>query len=169
MSNKHRIRLGLIGTGTIGMAHLTGISALLEAELLDVDIVALCDIDSEALTNAATLFDVKTTYENYADLIEDEQVDVIYICTPTNKHSDMVKASARAKKHMFCEKPLAHSWAQAQDLVAVTKSEEVEAGVGLVLRYDQFLLFAKNLIAENRIKEQDIKSYYLENLYEILI
>jgi len=148
LSNKQRIRLGLIGTGTIGMTHLTGISALIEAELLGVDIVAVCDIDSDALTNAATLFDIKTTYENYIDLIEDEHVDVVYICTPTNKHGDMVKAAAKAKKHIFCEKPLAHSWAQAQDLVAVTKSEAVEAGVGLVLRYDQFLLFAKNLIAE---------------------
>ncbi|MHA1577071.1 MAG: Gfo/Idh/MocA family protein [Candidatus Thorarchaeota archaeon] len=149
MSNKQRIRLGLIGTGTIGMTHLTGISALLEAELIDADIVALCDIDSEALSNAASLFDVKTTYENYVDLIDDENVDVIYICTPTNKHCDMVKAAAKAKKQIFCEKPLAHSWAQAQDLVAVTKSKEVVAGVGLVLRYDQFLLFARNLIAEN--------------------
>jgi myo-inositol 2-dehydrogenase/D-chiro-inositol 1-dehydrogenase len=141
--------LGIIGTGNTGTNHLKGIVALQNIGLLDIDIVALCDIDSDLLKKTAKEFKVKKTYENYEDLIDDENVDVVYICTPTNKHQDMVKSAAKSKKHILCEKPLANSSPQAQDLMAVTKSAEVQTSVGLLLRYDPFLLFARNLIAEH--------------------
>ena len=143
---KGPIQVGLIGTGNIGIMHLMSIATLREANLLNVEVSAVCDTDKESLVNAAELFDVSTTYDTFEDLVNDNNVDIIYICTPTNKHADMVKYAAKAKKPIFCEKPLAHSCPQARELVAVTKHENVSAGVGLVLRYDQFLLHAKNLI-----------------------
>jgi myo-inositol 2-dehydrogenase/D-chiro-inositol 1-dehydrogenase len=138
--------VGLIGTGNIGKTHLIGIASLKKSGLLDVEIVALSDTDKEALQSTADLFEVKNVYEDYTELINDEQVDVVYICTPTNKHMDMVKAAARAKKQVFCEKPLAHSAPQARNLVAVTQDQGVNAAVGLVMRFDQFLLYAKKLL-----------------------
>jgi len=124
-------------------------ASLKEAGLLNVEIVALCDIDPEALQSAAELFDVKTLYEDFNDLVNDEGVDVVYVCAPTNKHMDMVQAAARAKKQVFCEKPLAHSCPQARTLQAVTQDQGVNAAVGLVLRFDQFVLYAKKLLQEN--------------------
>ena len=79
--------------------------------------------------------------------MREQGVDVIYICTPTNLHSDMVKAAADAGKPIMCEKPLAHSCPQARELVAITQSSEVNTSVGLVLRYDPFLLHAHALLA----------------------
>lgn len=137
--------MGLIGTGNVGQMHLLGIAALREAGLVNVEIAALCDIDKESLQRAANLYEVDKTYENYDDLINDENVDLVYVCTPTNKHIDIVTAAARAHKDVFCEKPLAHSCPQARDLFAVAKSEDIKAGVGLVLRFDPFLLYAKKL------------------------
>lgn len=138
--------MGLIGTGNIGQMHLLGITALREAGLVNVDVTALCDIDSDSLQRAAELYEVPQTYGDYNDLVSDENVDMVYVCTPTSKHIDIVKAAAKANKDVFCEKPLAHSSPQAQELFAVVKSEEIKAGVGLVLRFDPFLLYAKNLI-----------------------
>jgi predicted dehydrogenase len=140
------IQVGIIGTGNIGRMHLMSIAALHESNLLDVEVSALCDTDTDSLAQAAELFEVSTTYNTFEDLVKDENVGIIYICTPTNKHADMVKSAAKAKKSIFCEKPLAHSCPQAQELVAVTKDADVNTGVGLVLRYDQFLLHAKHLI-----------------------
>lgn len=111
-------------------------------------ITALCDVDSFALSSAGELFDVETLYEDYNDLVQDNNVDVVYVCTPTNKHSDMVRAAAGARKQIFCEKPLAHSAPQARDLLAVAQDAGVKTTVGLVLRYNQFLLYAKKLIEE---------------------
>ncbi|MFX1331462.1 MAG: Gfo/Idh/MocA family protein [Promethearchaeota archaeon] len=145
MSNA-KTGLGLIGTGNVGQMHLLAIAALREAGLVNVEIAALCDIDKESLERAAELYDVDKTYGNYEDLINDENVDLVYVCTPTSQHIDMVTAAAKAHKDVFCEKPLAHSCPQARDLFAVAKSEDIKTGVGLVLRFDPFLLYAKKLI-----------------------
>ena len=144
-----KIGVGLIGTGNIGRAHLTALTALKETGLLDLEISAVCDTNIDSMNSISSKFNPRATYEDYNELIVDPEVDVIYICTPTDLHSDMVKAAAEAKKPVLCEKPLAHSCPQARDLFAVTQSAEVTAGVGLVLRYDQFLLHAKKLIEEN--------------------
>ncbi|MEE9540618.1 MAG: Gfo/Idh/MocA family oxidoreductase [Candidatus Thorarchaeota archaeon] len=142
-------RIGLIGTGNIGRTHLTSLASLRHSGLLDVDITAVCDIDEDAMQQAAELFDVPVTFKDFKDLIADETVDIVYICAPTNKHGSMVKAAAKAKKPLFCEKPLARSWPQASELMGVTKDAGVSSGVGLVLRYDQFLLHAKKLMETN--------------------
>jgi predicted dehydrogenase len=140
------IQVGIIGTGNIGRIHLMSIAALHESNLLNVKVSAICDTDKESLHQASELFEVSKTYDAFEDLINDDDIDIIYICTPTSKHADMVKSAAKAKKSIFCEKPLAHSCPQARELLAVTKDANVSTGVGLVLRYDQFLLHAKNLI-----------------------
>ncbi|MHA2263332.1 MAG: Gfo/Idh/MocA family protein [Candidatus Thorarchaeota archaeon] len=146
---KEQLGLGLIGTGNIGRIHLTGISSLIEAGLIDLEISALCDNDPESLKEAADLFEVSTTYEDHTDLVNDEHIDIVYVCTPTSKHGDMVKAAAKSGKHIFCEKPVAHSAPQAQELLMITKDAGVMAGVGLVLRLDQLLLYTKNLLTEH--------------------
>ncbi|TFF95072.1 Gfo/Idh/MocA family oxidoreductase, partial [Candidatus Thorarchaeota archaeon] len=140
------IQLGLIGTGNIGRTHLTAFLALQEADLFDVEITGICDIDENSLESAAELFSVENVYTDYNELLAEDAIDMVYICTPTNRHSDMVKAAARAGKPLFCEKPLAHSAPQAGELLAVTNDAQVPAAVGLVLRYDQFLVYAKNLL-----------------------
>ncbi len=141
-----KIGIGLIGTGNIGSVHLTGFLALKEANLLDIEIAAICDIDAESLKTAVELFEPLKTYDNYEDLVNDANVDIVYVCTPTYQHSDMVKASINANKPVLCEKPLAHSCPQARELMMVSQTAQVKTGVGLVLRYDQFLLYAKHLV-----------------------
>lgn len=136
----------MIGAGNIGKTHLTSIVSLREAQLLDVEVAAICDIDREALRNSGEFFDVQKRYEHFTELVESSDVDVVYICTPTNLHPEMVRAVVKAAKPVFCEKPLAHTCAQASDLLTLTKKAGIPAGIGLVLRFDQFILYAKNLI-----------------------
>lgn len=138
--------MGLIGVGNIGNIHLMSLAALKESDLLNLDITAVCDIDEEALERAATLYDVSSTYVDYEDLVAADDIDVIYVCTPTNRHSDIVKAAAKEGKDIFCEKPLAHSAPQARDLMGFVNGRNIKNGVGLVLRYDQLILYAKRLI-----------------------
>ncbi|NHI83724.1 MAG: gfo/Idh/MocA family oxidoreductase [Candidatus Thorarchaeota archaeon] len=144
--NKGRIGVGLIGTGNIGRTHLTSLTALLDARLINAEIAAICDIDPQSLLQASDLFSVPQTYEDFNDLVADGSVDLVYICAPTSKHIDMVKAATTAGKNIFCEKPLAHSCVQAQDMYAVASDAGIKAGVGLVMRYNQFLIHAKRLI-----------------------
>jgi len=146
LSNGHTIRIGLIGTGNIGKIHLTGLASLKQSGLLDIEVSAICDLDEENLKITSEFFEIPQTYQEYKDLVNDENVDVVYICAPTNRHMDMVKEAAKAKKQIFCEKPLAHSFIQATELLGVAIDADIKAAAGLVLRYDQFVLYAKKLI-----------------------
>ncbi len=116
---------------------------------MDVDLVALCDTDTRSLKSTAEMFDVPKVYEDYKQLLNDDDVDIVYVCTPTNRHPDIVKAAAQAGKDIFCEKPLAHSCPQARDMLAVTQDAGVLTGVDLVLRYDQFILYTRELVEQH--------------------
>ncbi|RDE17696.1 MAG: hypothetical protein C4K49_01475 [Candidatus Thorarchaeota archaeon] len=148
---KSRVQVGVIGTGNIGKAHLTSILSLKECRLLDVDVVAVCDSDPDSLKGATEFFGIPKGYRSFKDLVVDKDVDVAYVCTPTNLHPEMVRAIAKANKPVFCEKPLAHTHIQANDLLTVTRKARVPTGIGLVLRFDQFLLYAKSLIQTHNL------------------
>ena len=147
--SKSHLRIGLVGSGNIGRTHLTAISSISETNLLNVEVTALCDIDEKALSKSAGQFSVPNTFSDYSKLIASDAVDLVYICTPTNKHADIVKQTAKAGKALMCEKPLAHSCPQARELLAVTQDAGVHSGVDLVLRYDQHLLHARKLLEEH--------------------
>ncbi len=146
MSEEEKLHLGLIGTGNIGRAHLTALSSLKKANLANFHLSAVCDLDSESVRKAAKDFDIPITYEDYNELLSNDEIDVVYVCTPTSKHSDIVKAAAKAGKAIYCEEPLANSCPQALTLLAVTQDANVPSGAGFLLRYDPFVLYAKNLL-----------------------
>ncbi len=149
MIEEEELRLGLVGTGNIGRAHLSALSSLKTAKLVNFDIAAICDDDSDSLDRAAAEYQVKNKYDDYRELLKNDKIDVIYICTPTRKHTDIVKAAAEAGKAIYCEEPLANSCPQARTLMAVTQDANVASGSGLVLRYDPFILYARQLLKEH--------------------
>ncbi|MFW9788497.1 MAG: Gfo/Idh/MocA family protein [Candidatus Thorarchaeota archaeon] len=146
MSKEAELRLGLIGIGKSGRKHLSALRSLKESGLLNIEINAVSDIDTVKLKKTAKEFDVPSVYEDHVALINDENVDIVYVCTPTSKHIEMVKEAARANKAIFCEKPLAHSCPQVRELNAVALDSSVPTSAGLMLRYDPFLLYTKRLI-----------------------
>lgn len=146
MIEEDELRLGLVGTGNIGRAHLSALSSLRSAKLVNFNLAAICDDDNGSLTRAAKEYNVPKRYDDYRELLKDDKIDVIYVCTPTSKHTDIVKAAAEAGKAIYCEEPLANSCPQARTLMAVTQDANVPSGSGLVLRYDPFILYAKQLL-----------------------
>jgi predicted dehydrogenase len=149
LSNEPGLRLGLIGIGKAGRTHLAALKSLKDAGLLNIEINAVSDIDKKKLKKAAKEFNVPAVYEDHVGLINDENVDIVYICTPTSKHTDMVKEVARANKAVYCEKPLAHSCPQVRELNAVAIDSSIPTSAGLMLRYDPFLLYAKRLVEKH--------------------
>ena len=161
MSEEEELRLGLIGTGNLGRAHLSALSSLKKANLSKLQLSAVCDLDSESAKKAAKDFDIPTTYEDYTDLV----TNVVYICTPTSKHSDIVMAAAKAGKAIYCEGPLAHSSPQARTLMAVTQDAKVPSGAGFILRYDPFILYAKNLLEKHDFGKPMLAHIRTDHLY----
>jgi predicted dehydrogenase len=113
------LRIGLVGVGAT--AQINHIPALKKLE--DVELVALCDRDPEKGARVAQKFQVARAHSRLDDLLADD-VDVVDICTPNYLHAPMAVAALEAGKHVFCERPLSRSAAEAQAMVKAARKHD---------------------------------------------
>ncbi len=127
MSDK--IRVGFIGCGLIARSHARGLATAQGAE-----VVAVHDVDRER--SDAFALDVAGSMSRSMPDPESviEASDVVYVCTWTAAHPDLVMAAAEAGRAVFCEKPLAVDLAQATAMTQAVAKAGVVNQVGLVLR-----------------------------------
>jgi predicted dehydrogenase len=128
-----KLALGFIGVGTMGRGHLGGFLGMSE-----VEVVAVCDVVKERLDSAAkTVADryarraksgtpaACKAYTDFRDVLAHPGLDAVVIATPDHWHTIPCILAARAKKHIYCEKPLTHNVAEGRQLVG----EVAKAGV----------------------------------------
>ncbi len=139
------LNIALIGCGFIGRFHSTAIRRLIRLGLVDAAYVAVCDRDEGRARSFAETAGVDRVSTDPLEIIDSPDVDVVYICTPTAGHKDLVLRAAERGKHIFCEKPLATSTADVREMVAAVDRAGVKAGVGLVLRHSPILNVLKSL------------------------
>ena len=96
------LKVGVIGIGGIAGTHVPGWQASANAE-----IIAGCDIRDEVLNNWGQQHGVEKLYANPGDLFSDPDIDIVDICTPNRYHAPLAIAALEAGKHVLCEKPLA--------------------------------------------------------------
>ncbi|UXS37026.1 Gfo/Idh/MocA family oxidoreductase [Staphylococcus delphini] len=134
------IKVGIIGCG--GIANGKHLPSL--AQIDDVEIVAFCDIDIAKAKTAATTFgtvDAKV-YQDYQVLLKDQTIDVVHICTQNYLHCDMTVHALEANKHVMCEKPMAKTTAEAQQMLDAAKRTGKKLTIGYPNRFradSQFL------------------------------
>ncbi len=100
MAAPRAVRIGLIGTGGIGQAHIRRLVQIPEAH-----IVALCDIVEEKARTVAAPLDVPV-YTDGAKMIAEAAMDALYICVPPDQHGEMEIQAAQKGLHLFVEKPV---------------------------------------------------------------
>ena len=125
-----RIRTAVIGTGFMGRVHL---EALRRVE--GVDVVEIAATSADKARAAAEGFNVLNATGDWRDVIADPSIDALHITTPNAEHFPMVKAAFEAGKHVLCEKPLAMSTAEAQQLVDLQAAKGLRGAVNHNLRY----------------------------------
>lgn len=120
-----RLNIALIGaTGKIAApAHLNGLAAVPNANLY-----AVCDLDADKVGELAEQTGAKA-FTSLADVLADPEVDAVDLVTPPFVHADQTVAAAKAGKHVYCEKPMAHSLAEANEMV----SAHQQAGTTLMV------------------------------------
>ncbi|MBR6747934.1 MAG: Gfo/Idh/MocA family oxidoreductase [Clostridia bacterium] len=127
------VRLGIIGCGGIGTGkHLPALS-----KVEGVEIVAFCDIIVERAEEAAKKFgtpDAKV-YEDYKELLKDESIEVVHVCTPNRSHSFISIDAMEAGKHVMCEKPMAKTYAEAKAMLEASKRTGKKLTIGYQNRY----------------------------------
>ena len=131
------LKIGVFGTGHLGKFHLNNWK-----EIPNVQLVGFYDPDDAIATEVADKYGLV----RYTD--EDELIDLcdaIDVVTPTQYHFNLCQKAIRKGKHVFVEKPMAHSMEEAKALVALVKESNVKFQVGHVERFNPAFLAAKNL------------------------
>jgi predicted dehydrogenase len=109
------LRVGILGTGTIFKAYARGLS-----QFAHLPIVRVADVDQDRARSAAANWDIPA-WGTTEDLLADPEVDIIVNITPPGAHAALNDAALRAGKHVYVEKPLAATTAEARENLAVAK------------------------------------------------
>lgn len=128
-----KVRVGIIGCG--GIAEGKHMPSL--AKLENVEMVAFCDTIKERAEKAALDFGIKEakSYEDYRELLKDESIEVVHVCTPNNSHCEITVASLEARKHVMCEKPMAISSDEGRKMVEAAKRTGKKLTIGYQNRF----------------------------------
>ncbi|MGQ9622941.1 MAG: Gfo/Idh/MocA family protein [Candidatus Caldatribacteriaceae bacterium] len=141
------VRWGVIGCG--GIARRRTIPEVLRfAE--KSRIVALMDVDEEALKAQTREFGITKTYTTVAELLK-EDLDAVYIASPVAFHFAQAKEALEAGKHVLCEKPLSLRVEEAEELVALAEKKNLKFGVAFMMRYNVYHERIKAFIEEGKI------------------
>ena len=136
------MKVGIVGAGFMGTTHAAGWAAT-PAEI--VGFIAETTQESGAL---AKRYHAKV-YPSFDDMLPD--VDVIDICSPTHLHHEMVLKAVSAGKHIVCEKPLARTTAQAQEMVIACEEAGVQLLVAHVVRFFPEYVLAHSAVVEGQV------------------
>ena len=156
----NRIGVGLIGLGKMGTgSHLRG---FLGTE--QVQVVALCDVERIRLESAKAKAEQHysqrfgkdgykgcAAYTDFRELLVRDDVDAVVIASPEHWHAVHAVAAAEAGKHVYCEKPMAHSIGDARPIVDAVERYGVAFQVGSQQRSDRTFRFACELVRNGRI------------------
>ncbi len=140
------IRIGIIGCGGIANGkHMPGLKTVKNAEM-----VAFCDIIKERAEKAAEEYGVEgaKVYEDYKELLKDESIDVVHVCTPNRSHSFISIDALEAGKHVMCEKPMAKTYKEAKAMCEAAERTGKKLSVGYQNRQTPQNLYIKQC-AEN--------------------
>jgi predicted dehydrogenase len=123
------VKTGIIGTGFMGRVH----AAAARAAGARITRVAHSSPDGPAAPDR--LLHAESATASAAELIEDDDVEVVHICTPNYLHASFAERAIKAGKHVICEKPLATTAEDARRLTALAADAGVVAAVPFVYRY----------------------------------
>lgn len=119
------IRLGVIGVGGRGQANLDAVRAA------GVSIVALCDCDLRQAADAFSKFPDARHYTDWRKMLEREKdIEAVLVSTPDHTHAVISTAAMTLGRHVYCEKPLAHSIWEAREMARVAKESGVVTQMG---------------------------------------
>lgn len=123
------IRVGLIGTGFIGMQHIEAIGRIPGAK-----IVAIADKDTDKIKRLQKLGVCENIYDDYREMIDSEDLDVIHNCTPTNMHFEINKYALERDVNVYSEKPLVMDSSQGDELISILEGRNLLTAVNFNYR-----------------------------------
>ena len=126
--NNKRLRTAHIGVGGMGAADLASISSHAQ-----VDVVALCDVDSKNLAAAKTLHPSAKIYTDYRTLLIEmkEDIDAVVVSTPDHTHAPVSMMAMKMDKPVYCQKPLTHFVSEAREMRKIAEEKNLVTQMGI--------------------------------------
>ena len=132
------VKLGLLGVGHLGKIHLRCLQ-----KIDTIQLVGFYDPDDNAATQVLKEYPSLKRFSQILLLMD--AVDALDIVTPTITHFELAKAAIQKGKHVFIEKPLTHTLAEAETLVALAQTQGIKAQIGYVERFNPAYLSVQKI------------------------
>jgi myo-inositol 2-dehydrogenase/D-chiro-inositol 1-dehydrogenase len=142
-----KVNVGVIGVGRIGSMHTRN----LKYQVSGVNVVAVSDVIEEAAQKIAQELEVSIVEKDYHCLLENNDIDAVVICSSTDTHAQIISEAAQARKHIFCEKPIALDIEKIDQALTVVRKAGVKLQIGFNRRFDPSFKKAKELVAKGTI------------------
>ena len=126
------LNVGIIGAGRIGKVH----AETLAYRIPSTRCLAIADIDLAAAHQLATQLQIPSVTDDYRAILANDAIEAVLICSSTHTHARFTQEAAEAGKHIFCEKPIAHSLAEIDAALAAVAKAGVKLQVGFNRRFD---------------------------------
>lgn len=136
------LKVGIIGNGGIAHAHGDGYKELGDR----VELVACCDIDYEKAKKYAGEYNIPNYYDNCYDMLKDNDLDLVSVCTWNSAHKECTVAALNAGCNVICEKPMAMSTAEALEMKAAAEKNGKLLMIGFVRRQGNDAAAAKDFV-----------------------
>jgi predicted dehydrogenase len=152
---KPKLRIGLIGTGFMGKAHVFGFTSAPRVFDLpfDLDLHTVADITPEAAEHARRTLGFDHATADWRAIMADPEIDVVSITAPNALHKEMALAAIAAGKHVYCEKPLAPLASDALEMTLAAAAKGVKTQVGFNYLCNPMLVVAREMIAAGELGE----------------
>jgi myo-inositol 2-dehydrogenase / D-chiro-inositol 1-dehydrogenase len=141
---KPSISVGIIGAGRIGLVHAETLAYRCPAARTEM----IVDFFPDVAAGAAAKFGIPKSGKEYMEIIENPDIDAVWICSPSSMHKEQIIAASNAGKHIFCEKPLAIELAEADDVIAAVEKSGVKMMLAFQRRFDSNFARVKKAIEE---------------------
>jgi len=151
---RRRIGVGLIGFGWLGQAHsrsMQRIKTLFGEREFDPELVICSDTVPARVNEAIQSFGYRRGSADWRRVVDDPEVDVVFIAAPNALHLELIEAAAQAGKDVFCEKPVGGTPAETARAERAARRAGVVSGVGYNYRWAPLVRYGAQLVAEGRV------------------
>ncbi|WP_078408942.1 Gfo/Idh/MocA family oxidoreductase [Priestia abyssalis] len=145
-----KVRVGIVGLGRLGRQHAENLAF----RIRHCELHAVCSVSDEEVEEAKREWGIPYGYTNYDEMLENKELDAIFIASPSGFHCEQIEKALEQGFHVFTEKPLG---LYVDEVIRVKEAVEKHSSqvfmVGFMRRYDKSYVYAKQKIEEGAIGE----------------
>ncbi|MCL2517720.1 MAG: Gfo/Idh/MocA family oxidoreductase [Oscillospiraceae bacterium] len=143
----NKVKWGVIGAG--GIADRRTIPGMLLAD--NAELTAIMEVNTALTEKLKQKYNVKYAYTDHLELLANPEIDAVYISSPVAYHKAQIIAAAVAGKHILCEKPIAMTIADCDEVISACENAGVLAATGFMMRYHGYHRKIKEMVADGAL------------------